>query len=675
MYISEVRLKGYCNFKDTKIPLHDGVNIIIGSNNSGKSNLLKAIALTLNVEGHRKIDIFDLFCEINLESLKQHSPYAKITLMITQSKDELATSEESGLLGNYMNKVEPPYEAQLNFQYLLSADQEENYISEVTNMESHTEIWQTIRRNFSRFYEVYRWGGSGHTDRHNMSELFEKCDFQFLDAIRDVGRDMFMGYNPLLKDVLNFFVDYDLKTDSSKDEEEIKEALRESSQKFREKAEPLMNNLFERLETGKNLLLNYATDIGASFNNAAPDFSGYLSESELFAVLKLIIRYESGVEIPATHNGLGYNNLIYMSLLLAKMQAAADGNFMHRQAKLFSLLAIEEPEAHLHPAMQYQFLKFLEKNRSQHNVKQIIVTTHSSQIVSAVTVDELICLHTLEYGMVQAGYPRMIFSNSKEDSISKNFVQRYLDATRSDMFFANKLIFVEGLAEELLMKVFAKYLGYDLTKEHVLVVNMGGRYFHHFLKMFDSNKDYSINKKLACLTDIDPTCDSEACYPFEFNMDLNKVYRHHADQEMVTYASHPNIHYFRQGETYGKTLEYDLILSNPHCHRLITDSVSNKEELKFLMGSSNLQEMFGKLRSSQENERIKQSLTSCQWSEEEKEKALIASRYLSSISKGCNALELNLILEDNLMLPNGDKNKFDFNVPTYIDSALKWLFQ
>ena len=53
----------------------------------------------------------------------------------------------------------------------------------------------------------------------------------------------------------------------------------------------------------------------------------------------------------------------------------------------------------------------------------------------------------------------------------------------------------------------------------------------------------------------------------------------------------------------------------------------------------------------------------------------IASRYLSSISKGCNALELNLILEDNLMLPNGDKNKFDFNVPTYIDSALKWLFQ
>ena len=99
------------------------------------------------------------------------------------------------------------------------------------------------------------------------------------------------------------------------------------------------------------------------------------------AVLKLIIRHETGVEIPAANNGLGYNNLIYMSLLLAKMQASADGNYMKRQAKLYSLLAIEEPEAHLHPAMQYQFLNFLNSNRSKHNVNQIIVTTHSPLVL------------------------------------------------------------------------------------------------------------------------------------------------------------------------------------------------------------------------------------------------------------------------------------------------------
>lgn len=93
--------------------------------------MFKAIALTLNAEGHRKIDIFDLFREIKLESLKKHSPYSNITLIIARSKDELATSEESGLLGNYRNGVGPPYETQLNFRYSLSVDQETKYIHQI----------------------------------------------------------------------------------------------------------------------------------------------------------------------------------------------------------------------------------------------------------------------------------------------------------------------------------------------------------------------------------------------------------------------------------------------------------------------------------------------------------------------------------------------------------------
>ena len=72
------------------------------------------------------------------------------------------------------------------------------------------------------------------------------------------------------------------------------------------------------------------------------------------------------------------------------------------------------------------------------------------------------------------------------------------------MFFANKLIFVEGMAEEILIPTFAKYLGFDLAKKHVLVVNMGGRYYNHFIKLFDSRECWGINKKVACITDIDP---------------------------------------------------------------------------------------------------------------------------------------------------------------------------
>src|SRR5699024_645035 len=134
-----------------------------------------------------------------------------------------------------------------------------------------------------------------------------------------------------------------------------------------------------------------------------PNFEGSISENEMYSVLQLIVEYKSGIKIPATHNGLGYNNLIFMSLLLAKMQVNADFDYLDNNAKVFTTLAIEEPEAHLHPSMQYKFLKFLNKNKNDKKVRQIFVTTHSTHITSAVSLNEIICLHN-ENGETSIGY-------------------------------------------------------------------------------------------------------------------------------------------------------------------------------------------------------------------------------------------------------------------------------
>ena len=105
--------------------------------------------------------------------------------------------------------------------------------------------------------------------------------------------------------------------------------------------------------------MSYTNGIGASYDKSTPDFKGNLTESEIYTVLQLIIKHETGMTLPITHNGLGYNNLIFMALLLSKMQADSDGNFLGSNAKVFPILAIEEPEAHLHPTMQNEFIKFL----------------------------------------------------------------------------------------------------------------------------------------------------------------------------------------------------------------------------------------------------------------------------------------------------------------------------
>ena len=680
MFIKEIKISCFRNFKDVSVPFHEGVNVIIGHNNTGKSNLLRAIALVIGYNDSRSLRTNDLYYETDIDVLKQQSPRIKITLVLHRSKDEALDSDEMALFSSLMTDPALSEEAQLRYEFKLSEGQEDNYKADVAEATSAKEIWKIIDHDYFRFYKSTRSGGNVAAGITEVRNVLGQLDFQFLDAIRDVSHDLYAGYNPLLKDVLNFFIDYSIKNDDTKTEEEIKEQLNNLRNAFVQQSAPLMQTLQNRLQEGKNVFLKYAVDTGATFNDAIPDFDGEVTENEMFAVLRMIIKYTAGIEIPATYNGLGYNNLIYMSLLLAKMQADSSVTYMKRNAKVMSFLAIEECEAHLHPAMQYKFLQFLQDNKANGHVRQIFITSHSTQIASAVKLDDLICLSTSELGKTAVGYPRAIFNMQDAcDVASKQYVQRFLDATKADMFFANKLILVEGVAEELLLPVFAQYLGMNLTDKHVLVVNMGGRYFSHFLKLFDTRNPNTINKRVVCLTDIDPSRkkkapdeEYEACYPYEYNKDTASYdYKHHANDEVAQYADHPNIRFYRQDATYGKTLEYDLMRENPNCELLLTNSVANCAEIKAMMAETSVAGMMAKMRRSDANTRIKTSIDQSGWTDDEKRKALLASRYLNSVSKGSNALELNVALMSNLEKSEADRK--EFHVPHYIVDALQWL--
>ena len=679
MYIKEINILNFRSFKEALIPFHEGVNVIIGHNNTGKSNLLRAMGLVLGYSNGHRLGTSDLFYETDVEELQRQSPRIQITLVLRRSADENLDSADMALFANMMTDPALSEEAELRYEFKLDDSQEQNYKADVANAITAKEIWKIIEQDYIRLYKSSRSGGN-QAAGININETLGQIDFQFLDAIRDVSHDLYAGYNPLLRDVLNFFIDYSVKNDVTKTEDEIKEQLKALRDDFVQQSRPLMQTLQDRLQDGKNVFLKYALDTGATFNGAEPDFDGTVTENEMFSVLRMFIKYAVGIEVPATYNGLGYNNLIYMSLLLAKMQADGNIAYMKRNAKVLSFLAVEECEAHLHPAMQYKFLKFLQDNNLNRHVRQIFMTSHSTQIVSAVKLDDLICLTSPALGQINVGYPRAIYKEeSSNDMVSKQYVQRFLDATKADMFFANRLIFVEGIAEELLLPVFARYLNKNLTDEHVLVVNMGGRYFNHFLKLFDTKNPYTINKKIVCLTDIDPcrrkkedNGNYEVCYPYEYNIDTdNYDYKHHADTEVDQYVVHPNIRFYRQDVTYGKTLEYDLMRENPNCELLLTESVSNSSEIKAMMKEQDVNEMMTKMRNSEANTRIKSSIEASEWTDEEKRKALLASRYLNSVSKGNNALELNVALMNNLDKPEEDRD--EFHVPRYIVEALTWL--
>ena len=307
-------------------------------------------------------------------------PKISIELIISESIGEDLNSDDLVTVGNWLTKLDSPYEAMLTYEFFLPERIIDKYKDAVSVATTSNEVWKIISQDFIRYYTYKIFCGNPVNQTYADGESLEKFDFQFLEAIRNVERDMLTGKNTLLRHVFHFFMDYDIKNDDTKDDAIKKGEIKTKTQNFSTKADDLLNDLQVRMNEGKKHILSYAQQTGASFNEANPDFEGSLSDVEMFSALRLIVKYETGIDIriPATHNGLGYNNLIFMSLLLAKMQVNSDGKYLDSNAKVFPILAIEEPEAHLHPAMQYKFLKFLreiKKKRLDKYLLQLILHT------------------------------------------------------------------------------------------------------------------------------------------------------------------------------------------------------------------------------------------------------------------------------------------------------------
>ena len=595
MFISQIRVVNFRGFKDeTDFEFNEGINVLIGPNNSGKSNVFMALSLLFDLNTSKRLNIDDFNKNTTIEELKKSPPKIQISALIKESEKEGLYSDDLVTVSTWLTKLEKPYEARLTYEFYLPEKEYKDYLDTLSKISSVKieDYWRTIKNNFIKKYAYKIYAGDPEHKTVVDSDSLKKFDFQFLDAIRDVNRDLFTGRNTLLKEVLDFFMDYDIKNHKEKTDEQKTKEIKQKKDTFSVKASELIQSLHQRMEEGKEQMLQYAKRTGASFGNVTPNFEGDILDTELYSALKLIVEHETGIRLPATHNGLGYNNLIFISLLLAKMQKDASGDYLGGNSKIFPILAIEEPEAHLDPSMQYKFLKFLKENH-QKEVRQVFITTHSPNITAAVGLDDIIVMNPYTDGTLTVGYPGKLFDSSKEDKASKAYVERFLDVTKSDMLFAKGIILVEGIAEQLLMSIFAERTGNDLEDNHIAVINVGGRYFDHFLKLFDSQRKYAINKKVVCITDADPMRKEKSngkyqkCYPFEIGIDTEKYeYQSTSNVLLEKYREenkHPNIMCFGQDAGSGKTFEYDLILSNPYCEILINENLSNAEEIAFLL--------------------------------------------------------------------------------------------
>jgi putative ATP-dependent endonuclease of the OLD family len=697
MYISEIRIKNYRNFKENNILFTPELNIIIGHNNSGKTNLINALQLVLDKNFNKKLSIDDFS--------KEYADYSKpptieISVFINEYMEQ---KDDKNVVYDWLIQDTPQYKAQLTYIFKLPTKHHDEYTKLIENCRDENgnfiqeSCLKVISKIFLPQYVTYIYGGNPSKEEKADSERLYKFDFQFLNAIRDAERQMFFGSNTLLRDVLNYFLDYDLTSGQGFEnlsEQQIND-LKERENEFKTKSNQLLKILINRID--KENILQYSKDTGAA-KGGVPNFDAEITEKELLFALRLIVE-KYGFKIPIKYNGLGYNNLLFIALILAKMQMESS-SYMGDNAKVFPILAIEEPEAHLHPSMQSKFLKFLKSNlNTQKQARQIFITSHSTHITSAVDLDSIICLYQDIKNDFKVGYPARTFSNSKEDISSKIYVQRFLDATKSNMLFADSIFFVEGLAEQLLLPCLAQYLGIEdkLIDKHISIISVNSRTFKHFLKIFsydNTNNSYAINKKIICITDSDPTIKINnkwvSTFPFFLNdtEDRKPLSMHILELKNSYEKQYKNIFIFHPISGYSKTFEYEIAKENPTSELLITDSFpkqnsahtgSNFKDILDLYSNS-LQQIIDMYKNQlgikeiQDNELLA-GISKCKWDEEDKKKALIAAIYYKIVgnSKGEHAFYLEQNLRENFDLEK-DKKK-EFTVPLYIKEALNKMVE
>lgn len=448
MYLARLRIVNFRKLKDATFEFQPGLNILVGPNNAGKTAVVDALRALLggNDEPYPRLNAEDI------HHPKVGKPSGSILFEFTFA--DLSLDDEA----EFMAAIRPgPGGA----------------------MQAHFSVGYGEPDKGGRL-QARRWCGE-YRENGLTTEMADHLRGVYLPALRDASQGLRPSRGSQLARLLQILTDEEGR-------EGVNAALVELDKTLKAH-DPIKNTQIAIAGRHASMLgeqLAQALEIGLS----AIDFQ------------KLAARLSISVDqFEIDQNGLGFNNLIFMAVVLSEMAKNTDAAYRG--------LIIEEPEAHLHPQLQAVLLRYLsdiQKTVEGEKPVQILVTSHSPNFASIAELNTLVCLVD-QGGQVEAFQPRAItFEKGKREKL-----ERYLDVTRAEIFFARRIIFVEGAAELMLVSVLAELAGHKLRDHGVSLISVEGLNFDCFLPLFGEN---ALKIPVSVITDADPFGpDGKALYP------------------------------------------------------------------------------------------------------------------------------------------------------------------